>query len=235
MRLYRVGSHTIYLPSRKVMGMMAGLILLIYLVLPGTQEVSQVNFTEGGSGGVSYIGAVDRFQIFDPACTTYTVWYKVNGAGAFPGPNTIEVDITVGDSASAIAVNTATQINAALGTPFIATLTNPISITNSSAGSATDIANVNMSIFVSFTTPTQGNGAINLCTDQITINNHGFTTNWQVRVTTTGTLPSPLVVNQTYFVIRIDANTIQLSATKNGPAINLTTSGTGTMTVKTYP
>ena len=51
-----------------------------------------------------------------------------------------------------------------------------------------------------------------------------------VRVTTTGTLPAPLVVRTDYYVVGVTANTFQLSATFNGAAIPITTIGVGTHT-----
>ena len=52
------------------------------------------------------------------------------------------------------------------------------------------------------------------------------------QVSTTGTLPSPLAVSTDYWVVGASGNTIQLSATKGGAAIDLTTQGTGTHTLE---
>lgn len=61
---------------------------------------------------------------------------------------------------------------------------------------------------------------------------HGLLAGSQVRLTTTGALPTGLAINTTYFVIPVDANSFQLSATQSGTAINTsgTQSGTHTMT-----
>lgn len=47
----------------------------------------------------------------------------------------------------------------------------------------------------------------------------------------TGTLPAPLVAGTTYYVVAVANNNIQVSATKGGSAISLTTAGVGTHTV----
>lgn len=69
--------------------------------------------------------------------------------------------------------------------------------------------------------------------DTLTVYSHWFLANEQVRLTTTGTLPSPLVTGTDYYVRDIDttAGTIKLAASAGGAAINLTTTGTGTITI----
>lgn len=66
----------------------------------------------------------------------------------------------------------------------------------------------------------------------VTWNNHGLPAGQQVRLSTTGALPTGLAINTTYFVIPVDANTFQLAATQSGSAIATsgTQSGTHTMT-----
>jgi hypothetical protein len=51
-------------------------------------------------------------------------------------------------------------------------------------------------------------------------------------VYSTGTLPSPLAVDTRYFIISSAGLTCQLSATLAGPAIDLTTAGTGTLSAQ---
>lgn len=65
----------------------------------------------------------------------------------------------------------------------------------------------------------------------VTWNNHGLLAGQQVRLTTTGALPTGLSINTTYFVIPVDNNNFQLAATRTGAAINTsgTQSGTHTM------
>lgn len=70
--------------------------------------------------------------------------------------------------------------------------------------------------------------------DTITITSHGFNTGARVRFTTNGVLPAGLAVNTTYFVIKIDANDIQIADTLAnalaGTELSITT-GTGTQTI----
>lgn len=67
---------------------------------------------------------------------------------------------------------------------------------------------------VAAATPLAGgsDGEVNLADSEFTIPSHGFTTGFKVRLTTTGTLPAPLLTATDYFVIVIDANTVQLAA-----------------------
>lgn len=64
---------------------------------------------------------------------------------------------------------------------------------------------------------------------------HGFVTGTTVLLTTTGALPTGLAINTTYFVIRIDADTFNLSTTLAnavaGTKINTSGSQSGTHTV----
>lgn len=70
---------------------------------------------------------------------------------------------------------------------------------------------------------------VNVALAQITINNHGLETN--DAVVASGTLPAGLVAGETYYVIRIDNNALQLSETLGGAPINYgTVLGTGTLT-----
>jgi hypothetical protein len=67
---------------------------------------------------------------------------------------------------------------------------------------------------------------------------HGFTTGLKIRLTTTGTLPAPFLTGTDYFVIVVDADTVQLAASLDdalaGTAITIvdegSDSGVGTLT-----
>jgi len=59
---------------------------------------------------------------------------------------------------------------------------------------------------------------------------HGLLAGQQVRLTTTGALPTGLATSTTYYVVYVDANSFQLSATQNGTAINTSGSQSGTHT-----
>jgi len=67
---------------------------------------------------------------------------------------------------------------------------------------------------------------VSVAADEITETNHGLDTGLPVRLTTTGTLPTGLATGTTYYVIRVDADTISLATTYAnaiaGTAIDIT-------------
>jgi hypothetical protein len=71
---------------------------------------------------------------------------------------------------------------------------------------------------------------VNIATNTITINNHGFLANQPVKYAVNGgTVIQPLVDGATYYVKTVvDANRIILSQSLNGPDLDLTSAGTGT-------
>lgn len=78
-------------------------------------------------------------------------------------------------------------------------------------------------------------GNVSTGTDNITLSAHNFVTLDKVRLTTAGTLPAPLTAGTDYYVINVDANTIQLATSVAnaiaGTQVDLTTAGTNTQTV----
>jgi hypothetical protein len=69
-------------------------------------------------------------------------------------------------------------------------------------------------------------------TDVITTSaQHGLAEGEQVTVSSTLTLPAPLIANRAYFVRSPGASTLQLSLTSGGPAVDLTNAGTGSITI----
>jgi hypothetical protein len=69
-----------------------------------------------------------------------------------------------------------------------------------------------------------------------TITGHGFSTGQRIYLTTTGTLPSPLVVDTAYYLISVDANTVKFAdslahALAGTPVVNLASAGSGTHTI----
>jgi len=65
----------------------------------------------------------------------------------------------------------------------------------------------------------------------ISITNHGLVNGDPVYFQTTATLPSPLVVNQVYYVVSATSLQFKVSKTKGGDAIKLITTGTGTHSI----
>jgi hypothetical protein len=72
---------------------------------------------------------------------------------------------------------------------------------------------------------------VDTSTDVCTSNGHPFTDGDLVTVSSTTTLPSPLLVSTLYEIRDATASTFKLAATAGGPAIDLTTTGTGTHTM----
>jgi len=85
-------------------------------------------------------------------------------------------------------------------------------------------------VFKNFT-PTD----VNTSTEELTITGHGFAHCHTIRFSTTGTVPTGLTNNTTYYVIYVNANTIKLATTFNNAmsntAINISSQGSGTHTI----
>lgn len=72
-------------------------------------------------------------------------------------------------------------------------------------------------------------------TNKITINSHGYSTGNPVRFTTTGTLPSPLAINTTYYIGNVTTNTFQIfTDAALSSVVNLTTTGSGVSNIAYY-
>jgi hypothetical protein len=73
--------------------------------------------------------------------------------------------------------------------------------------------------------------AVSTSLDQLTVTTHGFSTNTAIVFTSSGVVPTPLLAGKLYFAIVVNANTIQVAESKDGPAIDITDAGSGTITV----
>jgi hypothetical protein len=81
-------------------------------------------------------------------------------------------------------------------------------------------------------TKTFGTSDVDTGTETITSASHGFTDGMVVRFTTTGTLPGGLSAGTDYYIVGSTTNTFQVSTTFGGTAENLSSTGSGTHTVK---
>lgn len=72
---------------------------------------------------------------------------------------------------------------------------------------------------------------VNTTTEELTVAGHGRSNGERVHVASTTTLPDPLTANTKYFVINATTDTLQLSTTAGGSAVNITTSGSGTHSI----
>lgn len=77
---------------------------------------------------------------------------------------------------------------------------------------------------------------VNVTDDEVTVTAHGFFTGLKVQVSNPGTLPTGLSAATDYYLIVVDANTIQFATSQAnaaaGTAINITGAGSGTTTVE---
>jgi len=73
--------------------------------------------------------------------------------------------------------------------------------------------------------------SVNDGTDTFTSNSHGMPDGTLVKFHATTTLPAGLTANNKYYVISTATNTFQVSRTLGGSAVNITSAGSGTITV----
>ena len=81
-------------------------------------------------------------------------------------------------------------------------------------------------------------GTVSVSANTLKLNNHPFATGDYVTYTTSGTTIQGLVAGTSYFIIRVDSNTVRLASSlanaNNGVAIDITGLGTGTSHKLTY-
>jgi hypothetical protein len=83
-----------------------------------------------------------------------------------------------------------------------------------------------------FSTAIKTISSVDTGADTLTSNAHGYKNGTIVQIAATTTLPAPFVALTDYFVIGVTTNTFQLASTFTGAAINITTSGSGTITTR---
>lgn len=81
-----------------------------------------------------------------------------------------------------------------------------------------------------------GSGAVTVSsidtgTDEITVASHTFTDGDQVKVQAVTTIPAGLSATRIYYIINSTATTFELSESAGGSAVDITSSGSGTVTV----
>lgn len=85
-------------------------------------------------------------------------------------------------------------------------------------------------LFTDGTTNQQVSG-VNITTDTFTSSAHNLVDGCRVRFVSNGALPAPLVANTTYYVVNVASDTFRISLVKGGNAIDITTAGSGGLTV----
>jgi len=83
-----------------------------------------------------------------------------------------------------------------------------------------------------FSTAIKTISSVDTGADTLTSNAHGYKNGTIVQIAASTTLPAPFVALTDYFVIGVTTNTFQLASTFLGSAINITTSGSGTITTR---
>jgi len=73
---------------------------------------------------------------------------------------------------------------------------------------------------------------VNVATETITIAGHGFVNTDQVVFASSGGLPTGLNSTTPYYIVGATGTTFQVSLTNGGPAVDITTQGTGIHTVR---
>jgi hypothetical protein len=140
------------------------------------------------------------------------------------GGNAITIEYTAGATATmeVDGVSTATLVKAAVDASVAASAL--ISVSISGTGSNAQA--------VAAETPLAGGvtSELDITDNEITIPSHGLTSGLKGQLTTTSALPTGFSTSTDYFVLVVDDNTIQLSASLDGAAVNFTTEGTGVHT-----
>lgn len=104
--------------------------------------------------------------------------------------------------------------------------------------SAPGVAKTNMKLQLSSQTPVNATFTADPATDLLTFaSSPNLSNGAAITVSSSGTLPNPLVANTTYYVIFVGTNTIKLATNLGNlnsfTAINITTAGTGVLTATT--
>lgn len=140
------------------------------------------------------------------------------------GAETVDVTvnaIVVHMDATVIIGSTATQIKTAVDASSAAHALVSVAVTGTGS---------NVQAVAAATPLASGvNSEVDVTANTMAIPSNGYSLGLKIRLTTTGTLPAPLLTGTDYFVIVVDANTIQLASSlinaEAGTAINITTQG----------
>lgn len=211
----------------------------------GTAEVTDITWpTTAGMTQADYVHVVAQDG------TKFAVWLDKDAAGTAPSgalyvaaDQKIKVSIVTGGTAAqnAALARTAVLANAAWVAAFTTSVvtTATFTVTQLGTGTVTDAAPKSAndggagSVSVSVTTP-GANGDVATSTERITVTSHGWLTGQPVIATGTG-LPAGLTTGTTYYLIKVDANTLKFATTLAlalaGTAVDLTTFGSGTGTL----
>lgn len=113
--------------------------------------------------------------------------------------------------------------------------TNTFQVSSSIGGSAVTISDVGNGLHTverrKFLSSPFAPEDIDFVTDTITITNHDFANGDRVLLTSTDSLPTPLVEKTFYYIVNASANTLQFSTASGGAPVDITFTGTGLHTI----
>lgn len=196
----------------------------------------------------AFASVTDReyFVVYDTAGLGWAIYLDKTGSSAVP-TGAIYTAIASGRKAKAdiSGDTTAAQVAARVETAFDALSANPITSDDSAADGhmffeqtirgtvtapASYLLNDAAGNITSAHTTTGIASKVDITADSITIASHGLTTGLKGQTTSTGTLPAGITTGVDYFVISLDANTIQLASSlalaQAGTPLDLTNQGT---------
>lgn len=147
----------------------------------------------------------------------------VTGAGTDPLVALAETNLAGGEASGVI--STANDVKAAVNADILASAL--VEVTGAGADPLEALAETNLAGGV--------NGDVDVAESTFNIPAHDYVTGLEVQLSTTGILPAPLLVATSYYVIVIDANTIQLASSlenaNNDIYIELSSAGAGVGTM----
>jgi hypothetical protein len=186
----------------------------------------------------------DYLVIYDTAGLAWAVAADLTGSDpeptgavwvSIPAARKAQVDLSAAVTAANVAAAFEAAFNGLTDVPFVAAdSTADVAFTQDLYGviDAPEVHNEDDSGAGSISVVVTDAGVaseVNVADDEITIPSHGYPTGFKLQLTTTGTLPAGLALATDYFVISVDANTIQLASSLAnalaGTAIDITDQG----------
>jgi flagellin len=199
----------------------------------------------GQAGGTQGVIAGSYFTFSTPT-SNYYVWFDVQGFNSDPAPGGytgIRVALNGNESSSTVRAAALAAIQASGASVTASTTGSPyatgLTITNTQSGVVSAPSTTWMTPSMSVNQDVIGTGSpISSAADTITLASHGLTTGQALTFTSAGTLPGGISSGTTYYAIVVDSNTIKLATSYSnafsGTALDITSSGVGTLTATPY-
>lgn len=203
------------------------------------------SFTAGSGHGTfgtkqsdSYLDIVPgEYITFSSPTADYYAWFNFgsNNNPNIAGRTGIQINYNPNGNASTLRNAVAAGIAGAVPEVAVSGAGTSLTITSNAVGAAGGPSSGASAI--SAIRPVAGTAtAINIGADTISVPSHGYSTAQAITISTNGTFPGGLS-SGTYYAIIVDSNTIKLATSvinaNSGTAVNITSAGTGTMTLST--